>query len=117
MADWLFPLPDGTFPNVKIVIEILTVVDTMPIDCSYLQNNKRLVRAVQAYQKNASNLQQVQDLANKIIDQWNRMVYGISTSYHDFLGRDEDDGDEFGGPHGRKRDPYRDLIEKVEKQR
>ena len=32
LADWLYPLPDGTYPNVKIVNEILEVVDTLNID-------------------------------------------------------------------------------------
>ena len=36
LADWLYPLPDGTYPNVKVVQEILQVVDTLHIDANYL---------------------------------------------------------------------------------
>ena len=32
LADWLYPLPDGTYPNVKVVSEMLGVVDTLAID-------------------------------------------------------------------------------------
>ena len=83
LADWLYPLPDGTYPNVKVVQEILQVVDTLHIDANYLQNTPRLVKTVKVYSKNRANMAQVQDLAKRILDKWSRMVFGISTSYYE----------------------------------
>ena len=78
----MYPLPDGTYPNVKIVQEILEVVDTLHIEAHSLEaDGKRLVRTVKAYAKNRANMLQVQDLAKRILDKWSRMVFGISTSY------------------------------------
>ena len=82
LADWLYPLPDGTYPNVKIVQEILDVVDTLHIDAHALENyGKKLARTIKAYSRNRANMPQVQDLAKRIIDKWNRMIFGISTNY------------------------------------
>ena len=36
LADWLYPLPDGTYPNVKVVQEILQVIDTLHIETNFL---------------------------------------------------------------------------------
>ena len=83
MADWLYPLPDGTYPNVKIVQEILEVVDTLHIESHTLENyGKKLARTVKAYSLNRANMPQVQDLAKRIVDKWNRMIFGISTNYY-----------------------------------
>ena len=60
LAAWLYPLPDGTFPNVRIVQEILEVVDTLHIDASMLENQgKTLARTVKAYSRNKANMPQV----------------------------------------------------------
>ena len=37
LANWLYPLPDGTFPNVKVVSEILSVIETMSIEVNSLE--------------------------------------------------------------------------------
>lgn len=39
LADWLKPLPDGTFPNQKIVLTILGCIDRMTIDKDYLEES------------------------------------------------------------------------------
>lgn len=56
MADWLYPLPDGTYPNVKIVTEILQVIETLPIDSVFLQNCPKLVRTMKVYSKNKAGM-------------------------------------------------------------
>jgi len=59
LADWLYPLPDGTYPNVKVVTEIPGVVDTLAIDSDNLENTQRLVKVVKAYAKNRANMASV----------------------------------------------------------
>lgn len=59
LADWLYPLPDGTYPNVKVVSEMLHVVDTMHIEAVFLEKEPKLVRTVKVYAKNRANMPQV----------------------------------------------------------
>lgn len=109
LADWLYPLPDGTYPNVKVVTEILGVVDTLAIDSDNLENTQRLVKVVKAYAKNRANMASVQELAKRIVDKWSRMIFGISTTYYD-PGREEDDEGEVD-----HRDQYRNLRRKIDR--
>lgn len=59
LADWLYPLPDRTYPNVKVVSEILTVVDTLSIDSHNLEHTPKLVNVVKAYARNKANMPSV----------------------------------------------------------
>jgi len=56
LANWLYPLPDGTFPNVKVVQEILQVVETMHIEPVFLEKDPKLGRVVKVYAKNKANM-------------------------------------------------------------
>lgn len=58
LADWLKPLPDGTYPNVKVVQEILQVIETLHIESVFLQSSK-LALVVKIYSKNHANMSQV----------------------------------------------------------
>ncbi len=93
LADWLYPLPDGTYPNVKVVSEMLGVLDTLAIDSHQLEQHPRLFKVVRAYAKDRANMPSVTELAKRIVDKWSRMIFGISTTYYD-PGRDEDDDTE-----------------------
>ena len=63
--------------------EILEVVDTLHIESHTLENyGKKLARTVKAYSLNRANMPQVVDLAKRIVDKWNRMIFGISTNYY-----------------------------------
>ena len=92
LADWLDPLPDGTYPHVKVVSEILQVIDTLDIGSDLLANSK-LGKMIKIYAKNRAKMPQVVDLAKRIEDKWSRMIFGISTRYYDggAGGRDDDD--------------------------
>ena len=93
LANWLYPLPDGTFPNVKVVTEILSVIETMSIEMNFLEESK-LGRVVRVYAKNKANMPQVLEMAKRILDKWSRMFCGITTSFYDGgrYGDDEDEG-------------------------
>ena len=49
------------------------------------------------------------------MDKWSRMVFGISTSYHEGGGRhaDEDDDDELTSGSNHYNDQYRSLRRKL----
>lgn len=87
----MYPLPDGTYPNVKVVSEILQVIDTLDISSDLLSNSK-LGRMIKIYAKNRAKIPQVVDLAKRIEDKWSRMIFGISTRYYEGeRHRDDDD--------------------------
>ena len=112
LADWLYPLPDGTYPNVKVVQEILHVIDTLHIETNFLQNCPKLGKTVKVYSRGRPNMPQVQELAKRICDKWSRMIFGISTSYYDAAGGQDDDGYD-NNMHDQ--DQYRDLRRKIER--
>lgn len=112
LADWLYPLPDGTYPNVKVVNEILQVVDTLDINSDLLSNSK-LGRMIKIYAKNKAKMPQVVDLAKRIEDKWSRMIFGISTRYYDGdRGRDDD---EIGENNDHDQDQYRRMRQRLER--
>ena len=92
LGQWLEPLPDGTFPNLTVVTEILTTIDLLNIGLEELQIDKNLGRIVKLYAKNIPNMPQVVNLAKKIIDRWSRLVFGIKTTYSRDL-EDDEEGD------------------------
>lgn len=94
----------------KVVHEILSVIDTLHIEAIFLQNSK-LARVVKVYAKNRPNMSTVQDLAKRIIDKWGRMVFGISTSYYDGAHLVDDEGDNYA----HENDQYRDLRRKIDR--
>lgn len=64
-------------------MEILQVIDTLHIESLTLENDgKKLARTILAYSKNRANMPQVVDIAKRIVDKWNRMIFGISTNYY-----------------------------------
>jgi transcription factor SPN1 len=56
LANWLYPLPDGTFPSVKVVQEIMSVIETLHIDPHFLEKDPKLARVIQVYAKNKASM-------------------------------------------------------------
>lgn len=106
LGQWLEPLPDGTFPNLTVVQEVLATIDLLSIGPDDLQTDKNLGRIVKLYAKNIPNMPQVVPLAKKIMDRWSRLVFGIKTNY----SRDAEDDDE-GDAH---QEQYKRLKRKLQ---
>ena len=107
LGEWLDVLPDGTYPNLSVVQEMLSLLDNLQIESEYLLAAKRLGRVVKIYANDRANMPQVASLAKNIMDKWSRMVFGISTTY-------VDRGDEYENDVPR-RDQYRKLKAKLER--
>lgn len=126
LANWLEPLPDGTYPNNRIVSEILQLIDGLQIDAEFLASSKNLGRIVKVYANNQANQPKEVSLAKSIMDKWGRMVFGISTTYKE-LGQgaggaeDPEEMDEYydeeGGAGGRAAglDKYKRFKKKLTK--
>lgn len=107
MSQWLEGLPDGTYPNLSVVQEILGVLDNLQIEPEYLLNAKKLGRVIKIYANDKANMPQVASLAKSIMDKWSRMVFGISTTY-------VERGEEYEIELSR-RDQYRKLKQKLDR--
>lgn len=85
LADWLQQLPDYTYPNPKIVLSILGIVERM--DISDQENGfKNLERQIKLYNKPRSQelhdgYSECQKLAQNILNKWYRVQHEINTKY------------------------------------
>lgn len=107
LGEWLDVLPDGTYPNLSVVQEMLGCLDSLEIQPEYLLAAKRLGRVIKIYANDRANMPQVASLAKTIMDKWSRMVFGISTTYVNRTDEYEDDLP--------RRDQYRKLKAKLER--
>ena len=108
LATWIEALPDGTYPNLSVVQEILQCLDNLQIEPEYLINAKKLGRIIKIYANDKAKMPQVAGLAKQIMDKWSRMVFGISTTY---VQR----GEEYEEIEIPRRDQYRKLRQKLER--
>lgn len=69
---WLSPLPDDTTPNVRVLQEILLCIESLEIDQKELDNTHLLKRVVKFYASGEARVPQVQGVAKKIVDKWQR---------------------------------------------
>ena len=56
LGQWLESLPDGTYPNVTVIQEILQTIDLLDIGPEELQTDKNLGRIVKLYARNVPNM-------------------------------------------------------------
>jgi hypothetical protein len=63
LGNWLEPLPDGTYPNINIVREILNTINALPIEPENLQLSPNLKAVVKSYCAGAPGMQSIQPLA------------------------------------------------------
>jgi hypothetical protein len=77
---WLRQLPDGSFPNVSLVQDLLQCIDGMQIDARHLDCNE-LGKIIRYYSEGLPHMDVVKGLAKQIHDRWCRMLYEIKTGY------------------------------------
>lgn len=59
---WLRALPDGSFPNVSLVKELLNLIDSMQIEARHLDENE-LGKLIRWYADGLDNMGQVKGIA------------------------------------------------------
>ena len=81
LSDWLKQMPDGTYPNSKIVLCIMGCIDRLPIDQALCAESD-LEQALEMYKHGVgAGYQQCQALAKNILNKWYRNRFNIQTTY------------------------------------
>jgi hypothetical protein len=85
LYNWLVAMPDGTYPNTKIVQCVLEQLDRLDLKQEDLGNRNDLENALDLYTNVSgvlsSGYKECADLARAILNKWNRTKYGITTRY------------------------------------
>ena len=59
MGHWLEALPDGTYPNIHVVKEILTTINLLNIDSDNLERSKNVGSIVRKYANGTTGVNSV----------------------------------------------------------
>lgn len=81
LGEWLDILPDGSYPNINVIKEILHCIEVLPIHPDNLQECRNLGRIVKTFANGRGVTSEVSAMAKNIMDRWSRMVFGIHTGY------------------------------------
>lgn len=103
MKDWLSPLPDSALPHVnirKILLRIL--LDLPPIDRMALKKSG-IGRAVMLLFKHPKEVSENRKMAGKIISNWARPIFNVSTNFNDMSREDRENRDKATLPEAKKR--------------
>lgn len=104
--NWLVEMPDGTYPNQKIVYKILEQIDRIEIEKDTLleKDSQDIENALQMYSSGVpgTGYHECASLAKQIINKWNRIKFDIKTHYDDC---------------GEYDDGYRTFKRKLDKER
>ena len=91
-------MPDGTFPNVNIVQDMLQCIDSLSVETIQLEESN-LGKIIQYYAEGFANIPSVRPLAKQIMDKWSRIIYKINRQYD---------------PEGQYDSEYRSLQRKLQ---
>ena len=84
LYNWLVAMPDGTYPNTKIVLCILQQLDRLELKREDLEQSDDIEQALNAYSQGiegTSGYNECADLARTILNKWNRTKFNIPTRY------------------------------------
>jgi len=83
IREWLEPLPDKSLPNVKIREVLLEYLERQPqIDRDQLKNSG-IGKAIMFLWKHPDETPKNKKVAQKIIEEWSRPIFGLSANYSD----------------------------------
>ena len=117
LGDWMKQMPDGTYPNPKIVMTILGCIDRLPITSEYIEECD-IEQILNIYKESVPGAGYLQcgQAARNILNKWYRQKNAIQTAYDadgrfDYgykklqrqLERERQESDEENERHGTKR--------------